>query len=78
MELFAELLENYPKFFEPVHQEKLWAEITSEWGVQIIHDFDAETVTLARMIIAYAQTLLDSGRLYTQPDDPKYKEVIGE
>ena len=76
MELVAEVLENYPKFFEQTHQEMLWGAITSPWGVEILKNLDAETVSLARIIVAYGQILLDSKVLYKDPDNPHYQQVM--
>lgn len=64
MELVAEVLENYPKFFEARHLEMLWAAIAGPWGLEILQNSDAETVSLARIIVAYGQSLLDSKDLY--------------
>jgi hypothetical protein len=76
MELVAEVLENYPKFFEENHREMLWSAITSPWGMEILKNLDAETVALARIIVAYGQILLESRKLYQEPDSPHHLEVI--
>jgi hypothetical protein len=76
MEVVADILENYPKFFEPNHQAMLWSAITSQWGIEIMKNLDAETVALARIIVAYGQTLLDSKKLYERPDDAHHQQVM--
>lgn len=77
MDLFSDILEEYPKFFEPAHLEVLWSEITSPWGIEILKSFDAETPTFARLVIAFAQVLLNSGRLYKEPEDAQCQQVMG-
>ncbi|KAJ5061328.1 armadillo-type protein [Bipolaris maydis] len=76
MELVAEILENYPTFFEKKHQEMLWAAISGPWGLEILKNSDAETVSLARIIVAYGQILLESKVIYTQPDNAHYQQVM--
>ncbi|KAJ4367041.1 member of the karyopherin-beta [Neocucurbitaria cava] len=76
MELVAEVLENYPLFFESKHQEMLWSAITGPWGLEILQNSDAETVSLARIIVAYGQILLDSKVLYKEPDNPHHQQVL--
>ncbi|OCK81775.1 hypothetical protein K432DRAFT_7196 [Lepidopterella palustris CBS 459.81] len=77
IEVFSDILEDYPKFFTPRHQEQIWAEIMSPWGVEIFKNFDDETLTLARLVIAYAQLLLNSGRLYKDTEDSQCQQVLG-
>jgi hypothetical protein len=55
MELIAEVLENYPKFFEKKHQDMLWAAVSGPWGLEILNSLDPETVSLSRIIVAYGQ-----------------------
>jgi hypothetical protein len=76
MELIAEVLENYPRFFESKHQEMLWSAIAGPWGIEILNSLDAETVSLSRIVVAYGQILLDSKVLYQQPDDPHHRQVM--
>ncbi|KAF2731242.1 ARM repeat-containing protein [Polyplosphaeria fusca] len=76
MELIAEVLENYSKFFEAKQQEQLWSAIVSPWGYEILSNSDAETVSLARIIVAYGQILLESKVLFTNPDDPHHVQVM--
>ena len=76
MELVAEVLENYPGFFEAKHQEMLWAAITGPWGLEILQNSDAETVSLARIIVAYGQILLDSKVLYKDPANLHHQQVL--
>lgn len=76
MDLMAEILENYPGFFEPNHLEMLWKAIMSPWGVDILRNFDAESVQLARIIVAYAHILLYSKALYQEPDTDHHQQVI--
>ncbi|KAJ4363307.1 member of the karyopherin-beta [Ascochyta clinopodiicola] len=91
MDLVAEVLENYPTFFEAKHQEMLWSAIAGPWGLEILRDLDAETVSLARIIVAYGQILLDSKVLYKEHETAhnqqvmsflhdllKYPEIVGE
>jgi hypothetical protein len=70
MDLVAEVLENYPTFFEPKHQEMLWA--------AILREQDAETVSLARIIVAYGQILLESKGLYREHDTAHNQQVMCE
>jgi hypothetical protein len=76
MELVAEVLENYPKFFEAKHQEMLWSAIAGPWGLEILKNSDAETVSLARIIVAYGQILLDSKDLYKFPQLSHNQQVL--
>jgi hypothetical protein len=76
MELVADVLENYPKFFEAKQQLMLWSTVTSAWGIDILKSLDAETVALARIIAAYGTMLLDSTKLYREPDDSHHQQVM--
>ncbi|CAI6333294.1 unnamed protein product [Periconia digitata] len=76
MDFVAEVLESYPKFFEDRHREMLWSAITSQWGRDILKDCDAETVSLARIIVAYASELVESKKLYREPDNPQHQQVL--
>jgi hypothetical protein len=76
MEFVAEVLESYPKFFEEKHLLVLWSAITSQWGYEILQNCDAETVSLARIIVAYAQELTETKKLYQEPDSPHHQQVI--
>ncbi|KAF1947052.1 hypothetical protein EJ02DRAFT_334677 [Clathrospora elynae] len=76
MELVAEVLENYTNFFEANHLEMLWSAISGPWGLEILKNSDAETVSLARIIVAYGQSLLDSKVIYRQPENAHYQQVI--
>jgi hypothetical protein len=76
MELVAEVLENYPNFFEAKHQEMLWSAISGPWGLEILKNADAETVSLARIIVAYGQILLDSKVIFKQPENAHHRQVI--
>lgn len=76
MEVIADILENYPRFFEESHQTMLWSVITSQWGVEILKNLDAETVALARIIVAYGEMLLDSKKLYKEPNNPRHEQVM--
>ncbi|KAI4654642.1 uncharacterized protein J4E79_008516 [Alternaria viburni] len=76
MELVAEILENYPTFFEAKHQEMLWSAISGPWGMEILNNSDAETVSLARIIVAYGQILLDTKVIYTQPESTHHQQVM--
>ncbi|KAF2024879.1 ARM repeat-containing protein [Setomelanomma holmii] len=76
MELVAEVLENYSKFFEKKHQEMLWSAIAGPWGMEILKNSDAETVSLARIIVAYGQTLLDFKDLYKFPHLSHNQQVL--
>jgi hypothetical protein len=76
MELIAEVLENYPKFFEKKHQDMLWAAVSGPWGLEILNSLDPETVSLSRIIVAYGQILLEAKVLYQQPEDPHHQQVM--
>ncbi|KAF2678963.1 hypothetical protein K458DRAFT_315514 [Lentithecium fluviatile CBS 122367] len=76
MEFVADVLENYPKFFEEKHLLVLWSAIISEWGQEILVNCDAETVSLARIIVAYGQELVETKKLYQEPDNPHHQQVI--
>ena len=76
MELVAEVLENFPKFFETKQQLMLWSAITSQWGLEILKNLDAETVSLSRIIVAYGQLLLESKTLYQEPDNAHHQQVM--
>jgi len=76
MELVAEVLENYPKFFEAKHLEMLWSAISGPWGLEILQNSDAETVSLARIIVAYGQSLLESKDLYKFPNISHNQQVL--
>ena len=76
MELIAEVLENYPKFFEKKHQDMLWAAVSGPWGLEILNSLDAETVSLSRIVVAYGQILLEAKVLYQQPEDPHHQQVM--
>ncbi|KAH7348156.1 armadillo-type protein [Pyrenochaeta sp. MPI-SDFR-AT-0127] len=76
MELVAEVLENYPTFFEAKHREMLWSAIAGPWGLEILKNSDAETVSLARIIVAYGQILLDSRVLYKDPENLHHQQVM--
>lgn len=76
MVLIAEVLENYPAFFEPKHQEMLWAAIAGPWGLEILKSSDAETIALARIIVAYAQLLLETKVIYKEPDNTHHQQVL--
>jgi hypothetical protein len=76
MEFVADVLEGYPKFFEETHLLVLWSAITSQWGYDILQNCDAETVSLARIIVAYAQELVENKKLYREPDNPHHQQVI--
>jgi hypothetical protein len=76
MELVAEVLENFPKFFEKKQQEMLWSAITSQWGLDILKNLDAETVSLARIVVAYGQILLESRLLFTEPGNDHHQQVM--
>ncbi|KAF2490397.1 ARM repeat-containing protein [Lophium mytilinum] len=66
MDIFADILDNYPKFLLPEQQRKLWECCMSPWGIEILNQNDDTSVTLLRMVIAYCQILLNSGRLYKE------------
>lgn len=76
MELVAEVLENYPTFFEAKHREMLWSAIAGPWGLEILKNSDAETVSIARIIVAYGQILLDSKVLYKEPENLHHQQVM--
>ncbi|KAL5121783.1 member of the karyopherin-beta [Pleosporales sp. CAS-2024a] len=76
MEFIADILENYPKFFEAKHQEMLWSSIAGPWGLEILKNSDAETVSLARIIVAFGTTLLESKDLYKFPDISYHRQVL--
>lgn len=76
MDLVAEVLENYPTFFEAKHQEMLWSAIAGPWGLEILREQDAETVSLARIIVAYGQILLDAKSLYREYDTTHNRQVM--
>ncbi|KAF1998896.1 hypothetical protein P154DRAFT_438214 [Amniculicola lignicola CBS 123094] len=78
MELTADILENYPNFFEERHQKLLWSAITSQWGMDILQNLDAETVSLARIIVAYGSILLElrDKSFFKDPSNSHYQEVM--
>jgi hypothetical protein len=76
MEFVADVLEGYPKFFEEKHLIVLWTAITSPWGHEILQNCDAETVSLARIIVAYGQELTETKRIFQEPDSPHHQQVI--
>ncbi|KAF1850945.1 ARM repeat-containing protein [Cucurbitaria berberidis CBS 394.84] len=76
MELVAEVLERNPAFFEPKHREMLWSAISGPWGLEILQNSNAETVSLARIIVAYGAILLESKVLYKDPDNPHHQQVL--
>jgi len=76
MVLIAEVLENYPAFFESEHRDMLWAVISGPWGLEVLKSSDAETVSLARIIVAYAQLLLDTKAIYKEPDNAHHQQVL--
>jgi hypothetical protein len=78
MDIVAEVLETYPKFFEEKHLHMLWSAITSQWGLEILKKCDAETVSLARIIVAYANELIESKKLYQEPENPHHQQVLCE
>lgn len=78
MELVAEVLENYPEFFLAKHQEMLWSAIAGPWGLEILKNSDAETVSLARIIVAYGQILLEAKVIFQQPENPHHQQVMGK
>lgn len=78
MEFVADVLENYPKFFESKHLYMLWTIITSQWGLDILKDLDAETVSLARIIVGYGTELVETKKLYLEPDDPHHQQVLSK
>jgi hypothetical protein len=76
MELVAEVLENFSKFFEQKHLDMLWSAISGPWGLEILQNSDAETVSLARIIVAYGHTLLESKDLYKFPNLSHNQQVL--
>lgn len=76
MEHIATILEGYPKFFEEKHLHMLWGIITSQWGLEILKNLDAETVSLARIIVAYGSELVETKKLYQEPDNGHYQQVL--
>ena len=76
MELVAEVLENYPTFLEAKHQEMLWSAIAGPWGLEILEKADAETVSLARIIVAYGQILLDTKVIYQEPNNAHNQQIL--
>ncbi|KAH5645414.1 hypothetical protein HBI51_115790 [Parastagonospora nodorum] len=76
MEFIADILENYPKFFEAKHQDMLWSAIAGPWGIEILKNSDAETVSLARIIVAFGTTLLESKDLYKFPNISHNQQVL--
>lgn len=76
MELVAEVLENYSGFFEAKHLQTLWATISGPWGLEILKNSDAETVSLARIIVAYGQITLEAKVIYKDHDDPHHQQVM--
>ena len=76
MELVAEVLENYPKFFNASHRDMLWSAIAGPWGLEILKNSDAETVALARIIVAYGHMLLESKDLYKFPHISHNQQVL--
>jgi hypothetical protein len=78
MEFIADILENYPKFFEAKHQDMLWSAIAGPWGIEILKNSDAETVSLARIIVAFGTTLLESKDLYKFPNISHNQQVLCE
>ncbi|PSN71577.1 hypothetical protein BS50DRAFT_585056 [Corynespora cassiicola Philippines] len=76
MELVAEVLEGYPAFFEEKHLRMLWSAITGQWGLEILKNLDAETVSLSRIVVAYGQILLESKKLYLEPEDAHHQQAI--
>ncbi|KAL5434330.1 hypothetical protein PMIN06_011416 [Paraphaeosphaeria minitans] len=75
MEHIATILEGYPKFFEEEHLYMLWGLITSQWGLEILKNLDAETVSLARIIVAYGSELVETKKLYQEPDNGHCQQV---
>jgi hypothetical protein len=76
MEYIADVLENYPKFFESKHQDMLWSAIAGPWGMEILKNSDAETVSLARIIVAYGTSLLESKDIYKFPHISHNQQVL--
>lgn len=78
MEVIADILENYPTFFEEKQLHMLWSAITSQWGLDILKNLDAETVALARIIVAYGSVLVESKKLYQDFENAHYHQVLCE
>lgn len=78
MDFVADVLEGYPKFFEEKHQHMLWTIITSQWGLDILKNLDAETVSLARIIVGYGTELVESKKLYQDPGNSHHQQVLCE
>jgi hypothetical protein len=76
MDFIADILENYPKFFESKHQEMLWSAIAGPWGLEMLKNSDAETVSLARIIVAYGTSLLESKDIYKFPNISHNQQVL--
>lgn len=76
MEFIADVLEGYPKFFEEKHLHLLWSAITSQWGLDILKTLDAETVALARIIVGYGTELVETKKLYQEPDNAYHRQVL--
>ncbi|KAJ4302934.1 member of the karyopherin-beta [Kalmusia sp. IMI 367209] len=76
MGFIADVLEGYPKFFEENHLHILWSAITSQWGLEILKTLDAETVALARIIVAYGTQLVETKKLYQEPDNAHHQQVL--
>ncbi|KAF1971854.1 ARM repeat-containing protein [Bimuria novae-zelandiae CBS 107.79] len=76
MEFVADVLEGYPKFFDEKDMHMLWAIITSQWGLDILKDLDAETVSLARIIVGYGTELVETKKLYQEPENAHYQQVL--
>lgn len=78
MEFVADVLEGYPKFFQSKDLYILWTIITSQWGLDILKDLDAETVSLARIIVGYGTELVETKKLYQEPEDPHHQQVLSK
>lgn len=76
MEFVADVLENYPKFFEEGHLLLLWGIITSQWGQDILKDLDAETVSLARIIVAYGSELVETKKIFQEIESIHCRQVL--
>jgi len=76
MEFVAEVLEGYPKFLEEKHLHMLWGVITSQWGLEILKNLDAETVSLARIIVAYGQEFIENKKLLLEPEKAHHQQVL--
>ncbi|KAF2750242.1 ARM repeat-containing protein [Sporormia fimetaria CBS 119925] len=76
MELIADILENYPQFLESNDREMLWSTVKGPWGLGLLENVDNDTIALARIIVAYGQSLLDSKVLYKEPTLPHHQEVM--